>query len=319
MVELTATELNSLYQTTSRNWKSVHDPSVVWDEATETFYIYGSHYYGVKTKNFKTFNDITRYYKGAYESKDAYKAFQSNPVHTVKRCLPGVTEVEEVELGSFDAAAFCATYAGIQVGNRAPTTEAEWVSGDQWAPDIIYNPNMNKWCLYLSLNGDYWASVIVLLTSDSPTGPFTYEAPIVFGGFDGQSRSGKSVNYKNTDLEVVLGAQSSLPSRYKTSAWGNLWPNCIDPCASWMKRENCGSPMAHGQVASSCSNSTRIQACVIILTPMHPPLMREKLPMAPLSQATPAIPTLANSLRVDAMSVERALTFSISATTTTSS
>ena len=83
MVELTATELNSLYQTTSRNWKSVHDPSVVWDEATETFYIYGSHYYGVKTKDFKTFNDITRYYKGAYESKDAYKAFQSNPVHTV--------------------------------------------------------------------------------------------------------------------------------------------------------------------------------------------------------------------------------------------
>ena len=52
MVELTATELNSLYQTTSRNWKSVHDPSVVWDEATETFYIYGSHYYGVKTKDF---------------------------------------------------------------------------------------------------------------------------------------------------------------------------------------------------------------------------------------------------------------------------
>ena len=102
MVELTATELNSLYQTTSRNWKSVHDPSVVWDEATETFYIYGSHYYGVKTKDFKTFNDITRYYKGAYESKDAYKAFQSNPVHTVKRCLPGETEVEEVDLCIFN-------------------------------------------------------------------------------------------------------------------------------------------------------------------------------------------------------------------------
>ncbi len=222
MVELTATELNSLYQTTSRNWKSVHDPSVVWDEATETFYIYGSHYYGVKTKNFKTFNDITRYYKGAYESKDAYKAFQSNPVHTVKRCLPGETEVEEVELGSFDAAAFCSTYA---------SSTASWVSGDQWAPDIVYNPNMKKWCYYLSLNGDHWASVVVLMTADNPEGPFTYEAPIVFGGFDGQSRSGKSVNYKNTDLEVVLGAQSSLPSRYKTSAWGNLWPNCIDPCA----------------------------------------------------------------------------------------
>lgn len=222
MRELTTTELNSLYQTQTRSWKSVHDPSVVWDAATQTFYIYGSHYYGVKTKDFKTYTDITRYYKGGYESKDAYKAFKSNPVHTVKRCLPGESTIEEVELGSFDAAAFCSVYAA---------SEASWVSGDQWAPDIIYNPNMQKWCYYLSLNGDHWASVVVLMTADNPEGPFTYEAPIVFGGFDGQTRSDKSVNYKNTDLEIVLGAQSSLPSRYQTSAWGNLWPNCIDPCA----------------------------------------------------------------------------------------
>lgn len=310
MVELTATELNSLYQTTSRNWKSVHDPSVVWDEATETFYIYGSHYYGVKTKNFKTFNDITRYYKGAYESKDAYKAFQSNPVHTVKRCLPGETEVEEVELGSFDAAAFCSTYA---------SSTASWVSGDQWAPDIVYNPNMKKWCYYLSLNGDYWASVVVLMTADNPEGPFTYEAPIVFGGFDGQSRSGKSVNYKDTDLEVVLGAQSSLPSRYKTSAWGNLWPNCIDPCAFFDEEGELW--LAYGSWSGGIfmlklDKNTGLRDYTYTYASST---YAEKLPMAPLSQATPAIPTLANSLRVDAMSVERALTFSISATTTTSS
>ena len=231
--QLSTNDLTSTYayKTVSRNWASIHDPSVVWDPTTQYFYIYGSHYAGTKTKDFKSFSGIFNYYQGGYASWDAYKAFQSNPVHTVKRCLPGSTTEQEVTLGSFDASAFCATYAGIQVGNRAPTTEAEWVSGDQWAPDIIYNPNMNKWCLYLSLNGDYWASVIVLLTSDSPTGPFTYEAPIVFGGFDGQTRSGKSVNYKNTDLEIVLGTQSSLPSRYNTGAWGNLWPNCIDPCA----------------------------------------------------------------------------------------
>lgn len=231
MKELTTTELNTLYKTQSRNWKSVHDPSVVWDAATQTFYIYGSHYYGVKTQDFKTYSDITRYYQGGYESKDANKVFKKNPVHIVKRCLPGKTEQEEVTLGSYDASAFASTYASISVGERtAPVTEAAWVSGCQWAPDIIYNPHMGKWCLYLSINGDYWASVVVMLTSDSPIGPFTYEAPIVFGGFDGQTRSGKSVNYKDTDLEVVLGTLSSLPSRYKTNAWGNLWPNCIDPC-----------------------------------------------------------------------------------------
>ena len=231
--QLSTTDLTSTYayKAENRNWTSIHDPSVVWDPATQFYYIYGSHYAGTKTKDFKSFSGIFNYYQGGYSSLDAYKAFQSNPTHRVKRCLPGSTTEQEVTLGSFDASAFCATYASIQVGNRASTTEASWVSGDQWAPDIIYNPNMNKWCLYLSLNGDYWASVIVLLTSDNPTGPFTYEAPIVFGGFDGQTRSGKSVNYKDTDLEIVLGEQASLPSRYRTNAWGNCFPNCIDPCS----------------------------------------------------------------------------------------
>ena len=231
--QLSTTDLTSTYayKAENRNWTSIHDPSVVWDPATQFYYIYGSHYAGTKTKDFKSFSGIFNYYQGGYSSLDAYKAFQTNPTHRVKRCLPGSTTEQEVTLGSFDASAFCATYASIQVGNRAPTTEASWVSGDQWAPDIIYNPNMNKWCLYLSLNGDYWASVIVLLTSDNPTGPFTYEAPIVFGGFDGQTRSGKSVNYKDTDLEIVLGEQASLPSRYRTNAWGNCFPNCIDPCS----------------------------------------------------------------------------------------
>lgn len=230
-IEMSITDLTNLYKTSSRSWKSIHDPSVVWDSKTQSFYIYGSHYAGAKTKDFKTYTSISRYYSGSYDSFNAYKAFKSCPKHTVKRCLPNSTVVEEVELPSFDASAFCSTYAGITVGDRGPTTEANWVSGDQWAPDIVWNPNMNKWCYYLSLNGDNWASVVVLMTSDSPEGPFKYEAPIVFGGFNGQNYSGKSVNYKNTDLEIVLGPKSSLPARYVTSQWGTYYPNCIDPCA----------------------------------------------------------------------------------------
>ena len=218
------------YSTSTVSPYGIHDPSVVWDSNTQTFYVYGSHYAGAKTTNLRNWTGISNYYKGGYDSANAYKAFQSNPTHTVKRCLPGSTVQEEVTLGSYDAAAFCSTYATVKVGDREPTTMASWVSGDQWAPDIIYNPNMEKWCMYLSLNGDYWASVIVLLTSDSPEGPFTYEAPIVFGGFNGQTVSGKKVDYKSTDLEIVLGPQSSLPGRYNTNKWGSFWPNCIDPC-----------------------------------------------------------------------------------------
>ena len=230
--KLETTDLTNTYKysTSSLVAKGIHDPSVVWDSPTQTFYVYGSHYAGAKTTDLRHWTAISEYYKGGYDSANAYKAFQSNPTHTVKRCLPGKTEAEEVTLGSYDAGAFAGTYAEIQVGDRKPTTKEAWVDGCQWAPDIVYNPSMGKWCYYLSINGDYWASVIVLMTSNSPTGPFTYEAPIVFGGFDGQTRSGKSVNYKDTDLELVLGTQSSLPGRYKTNKWGNFWPNCIDPC-----------------------------------------------------------------------------------------
>lgn len=210
------------YSTSTTNPYGIHDPSVVWDSNTQKFYVYGSHYAGAKSNDLRNWTGIFNYYKGGYDSANAYKVFKSNPTHTVKRCLPGSTVQEEVTLGSYDASAFASIYA---------SSEASWVEGCQWAPDIVYNPNSGKWNYYLSINGDNWASVIVLLTSNSPEGPFTYEAPIVFGGFNNQSYNGKKVDYKNTDLEIVLGTQSSLPGRYNvTTHWGTYWPNCIDPC-----------------------------------------------------------------------------------------
>ncbi len=212
---------------TSKSYKEVgiHDPSIYYNPDDATYYIMGSHIGFGKTTdliNLTGINNSSIYTKGYAQE------FKSSPEHTVQVTRNGVTTTET--LRSFNAGAFCATYAGIQVGDRKPVSEANWIAGDQWAPDIIFNPNMGKWCMYLSLNGDYWASTIVLLTSDKPTGPFKYQAPIISSGFNGQTYSGKSVSYKDTDLELVLGELDQLPSRYKTSAWGNLWPNCIDPC-----------------------------------------------------------------------------------------
>ena len=94
-----------------------------------------------------------------------------------------------------------------------------------WAPDVIYNKAMGKWCMYLSINGDFWYSSIIMLTADKIAGPYRYQAPVVISGF----RSGDA--YKDTDLEIVLGEQASLPDRYATgNRWGNRYPNCIDPC-----------------------------------------------------------------------------------------
>ena len=88
---------------------------------------------------------------------------------------------------------------------------------------------MEKWCMYLSINGQNANCSIVLLTSDNIEGPYLYEGPVVFSGFN----IGSSQTYKYTDLEIALGTQASLPSRYAVgslSGWRQRWPNAIDPC-----------------------------------------------------------------------------------------
>ena len=99
--------------------------------------------------------------------------------------------------------------------------------GYLWAPDVIYNPTMGKYCYYLSADGDDWKSNIVLLTSDSVLGPYEYAGSVVYGGFD-------ESNFTETDLDEALGV-TELPQRYITKGianrkWGDKWPNCIDPC-----------------------------------------------------------------------------------------
>ncbi len=104
---------------------------------------------------------------------------------------------------------------------------ADGWNGYLWAPDIIYNPHMEKYCMYLSANGDDWKSNIVLLTADDIMGPYDYAGSIVYGGFDAD-------NYGETDAPKVLG-ESEIPERYVVNGianrkWGDMWPNCIDPC-----------------------------------------------------------------------------------------
>ena len=37
--------------------------------------------------------------------------------------------------------------------------------------------------MYMSVNGDDWNSVIVLLTADNIEGPYEYVGPVVYSGF----------------------------------------------------------------------------------------------------------------------------------------
>lgn len=104
-----------------------------------------------------------------------------------------------------------------------------------WAPDIIYNEAMGKYCIYLSANGDNWKSNIVLLTADTVEGPYDYAGSVVYGGFDENT-------FGETDVPKVLGTQE-LPERYITNGianrkWGDKWPNCIDPCVFYDEEGN---------------------------------------------------------------------------------
>ena len=183
---------------------SVHDPSIVWDPASQTYYIFGSHRAAAKTTDLMSWSTIPSF------------------VNATTFSTPAVTKVKKDGV-EYDFA------FNAQAWSKRGNARYD-ISGNLWAPDVIWNPVMNKWCMYMSVNGECWYSSIVLLTSDNIEGPYTYQAPVVISGF----HTGDA--YKDTDLEIVLGTQSSLPSRYSMKGtlvagnWGERWPNNIDPC-----------------------------------------------------------------------------------------
>ena len=204
----------------------VHDPSVVLDPSTNTYYIFGTHRAVAKTTDMMSWTYVNKGKETGTTDLVGVPwatASSDNAVSSLAFTTPAVKKVKKggVEYDfAFDAQAWS------KRGNANYD-----IKGNLWAPDVIWNPIMNKWCMYMSVNGDTWYSSIVLLTADNIEGPYTYQAPVVISGFH------TGTAYKDTDLEIVLGAQSSLPERYNMKTkiseagnWGERWPNNIDPC-----------------------------------------------------------------------------------------
>ncbi len=100
------------------------------------------------------------------------------------------------------------------------------ISGNLWAPDVIYNPTMGKWCMYMSINGVDWNSSIALATADSVDGPWTYKGTVVYSGFNNSTHP-----VSMTDYAKVTGS-NTVDSRYlKNGSWNSYYgTNAIDPC-----------------------------------------------------------------------------------------
>ena len=217
-----------------------HDPSIVIDDITNpaspTYYIYGSHLGRGKTTAAENYQEWT-VFKAGEENATATNSLFCNLSGTLVNysdayTTHAVTSVKDhagktVTFGNFDA------HGWQKKGNT--------VKGMQWAPDVIYNKTMKKWCMYMSLNGDNWASSIVCFTSDNVEGPWKYQGPVVFSGFLGKyAHNGYAAadDWKNTDFTIATG-KTSLPERYNVGdKWGSFWPNCIDPCVFYDDQDN---------------------------------------------------------------------------------
>ena len=225
IIWMKASQMGTLYKSSSASRVSVHDPSIVVDKNTstgaKTYYIFGSHRACARTTDMRNWTTQSWNYgvvqtNGAVRSTTDFSGvFKTNQTKTVKVLKDGVET--DVTFGNFDCEAWRYTQNNPSLG------------GNQWAPDVLWNPTMQKWCMYMSLNGDNWRSVIALLTADKITGPYVYQGPVVYSGFQWSDPSNQT--YKQTDLELVIGTQTSLPARYNVGGnWGRRWPNNIDPC-----------------------------------------------------------------------------------------
>lgn len=236
-IQLTEADLKAALQTDTQltaNPKrvAVHDPSVVPAkdaDGKDIYYIFGTHMSAAKSYDLINWTPV---YTGYDENCNMFGV---------------LNEKNEVTAASFNEAFKTNAFQGkiqtsingketsVDFGNYNTTSwhtaQANYtVSGNLWAPDVIYNENTGKWHMYMSLNGQKQNSVIVLLAADNIEGPYVYQGPVVYSGF---TDSIEALSYKNSDLELVYGTLDSLPSKYNridNNTWGNYWPHAIDPC-----------------------------------------------------------------------------------------
>ena len=167
---------------------SVHDPSIVKDEETGRYYIFGSHRawaYSDDLMSWTTFsNNLSTQFRSILEECTAWSEL-------------GTTS------GTYD------------------------VAGNMWAPDVIWNESMGKYCMYLSVNGDNWCTSIALLTSDSLDGDWEYQGIVVYSGMNNATTEADA---SQTDIYDVLGEDADL-SAYAATSYSCI--NAIDPCVTY--------------------------------------------------------------------------------------
>ncbi|MBQ9699392.1 MAG: family 43 glycosylhydrolase, partial [Lachnospiraceae bacterium] len=167
---------------------SVHDPSIEYDATSGQWYIFGSHTAFARTKNLINWTMFEK--EGTSNAK--YGAIFAKSGEYAARGGAG-----------YD------------------------IKGNLWAPDVIYNKDMKKWCMYRSVNGSNFYSSIAMATADSIEGPYTYQGTVVWSGMT------TADDVAQTDYKKVTGTTDV--SRYTSQGWWYYGTNAIDPCVLYDK------------------------------------------------------------------------------------
>ncbi len=188
MIRLSDSDVEDIEKDISVNRVSVHDPSVVKDG--DTYYIFGSH------KAFAKSTDLIN-----WEMFDLYDS------ETTRN------------------ATICETiFATNSLWSARGTSEEYSISGNLWAPAVIYNDTMNKWCMYMSINGSNNYSSIALATADDIEGPYEYVGTIVYSGFNYADEAAA------TDYCTATGDITYENIQKYQYCWWTYGVNAIDPC-----------------------------------------------------------------------------------------
>lgn len=194
---------------------SVHDPSVVQAQ-DDTYYVFGSHGSVAKSTDMITWENVT---SGINDSNTVLAPEGS----TLREAL-------SVPLSWTD------TYQ-----QHHNFEESRWET-NVWAPDVVYNEKMGKYCYYGC--SSVWGtphSVIWFGTSDSIEGPYENVKGIVYSGFDNITRGDYvprySTHYSFTNITSLLKAGKISVKDVRNADWydenkiynSTVLPNCIDP------------------------------------------------------------------------------------------
>lgn len=168
--------------------RSIHDPSVYRDPKSGKYYSFGSHLLAAVSKKLISWdvaaNTLGNYSAGAtLFTKDYTEEFAKAYAYTMPK---GANE-------------------------------------NAWAPDIIYNKKMNKYCMYMSIVDGSTKCCIAMAVSDKPDGPYKYKDMIVCSGME---TDGSDIG--KTNVASALGISAADAKKSKYASLGKNSPDCID-------------------------------------------------------------------------------------------